>query len=142
MASYYVKVSITYRQIGRPDTTETVELTSDCIPEPYSFELDREADAFFIIYNGGKQALERSWSAFELLDYFIISKEACQSVNAHDCINGICIKATEYNTPGFYDNLETCEKSCGTGCSGKCLSNKEWNQIKELARKLKSKNCK
>lgn len=59
----------------------------------------------------------------------------------HDCLNGACVESKEYKTPGLYQSLEECETACGTGCSGKCLSNKEWNQIQDLARNLKNKNC-
>lgn len=61
---------------------------------------------------------------------------------AYDCINGACLKSKDYGTPGLYKSLEECETVCGEKkCSGKCISNKEWNQIKDLAGKLKNKNC-
>ena len=61
----------------------------------------------------------------------------------HDCINGACIPAAEYNTPGLYQSLSECEQVCGSqGCSGKCLGNAEWATIQELANKLKNQNCK
>ena len=60
----------------------------------------------------------------------------------YDCVNGACVKKTKFSTPGFYKSLSDCETACGTGCSGKCLSNADWNQIKGLANKLKSRNCK
>lgn len=59
----------------------------------------------------------------------------------YDCINGACFESDKYKTPGLYRSLEECEVACGTGCSGKCLSNKEWNKIQDLAKKLKQKNC-
>lgn len=59
----------------------------------------------------------------------------------YDCINGTCIPSTNYNTPGLYSSLSECETACGTGCSGKCLSNAEWAQIQGLAAQLKNKNC-
>lgn len=142
MASYYVRVSITYRQKGQPGEGNSVERTSSCIPEPYSFVLDRAADGFFIVYSGGRENLESNWGNFDLLGYSIVSKEPCGDTDTYDCINGACIKASEYETPGLYENISECEKACGTGCSGKCLSNEEWSKIKDLAKKLKDKNCK
>lgn len=60
-----------------------------------------------------------------------------------DCINNACIKSDKYETPGLYESLEECETVCGEkGCSGECISNKKWSQIKDLAGKLKDKNCK
>ncbi|MDJ0620700.1 MAG: hypothetical protein QNJ63_28860 [Calothrix sp. MO_192.B10] len=60
----------------------------------------------------------------------------------YDCINNACIISTEYNTPGLYKSLSECEQVCGTkGCSGKCLSNKQWSIIQELARKAKNTSC-
>jgi hypothetical protein len=60
---------------------------------------------------------------------------------AHDCINGSCIPQSTYNTPGIYQSLSDCEVACGTGCSGKCISNADWAQISGLASQLKNKNC-
>lgn len=59
----------------------------------------------------------------------------------YDCINGACIAKATYNTPGIYQSLSECETSCGTGCSGKCISNSEWAQIEGLANQLKNQNC-
>jgi hypothetical protein len=59
----------------------------------------------------------------------------------HDCINGACIKKSVYGTPGLYKSLSECEIACGTGCSGKCISNDDWAQIEGLSNQLKSRNC-
>jgi hypothetical protein len=59
----------------------------------------------------------------------------------YDCINSACTAKSIYNTPGFYNSLEECEQACGSGCSGKCISNSEWAQIEGLANQLKNKNC-
>jgi hypothetical protein len=59
----------------------------------------------------------------------------------YDCINGACIKKSVYSTPGLYQSLSDCEIACGTGCSGKCLSNADWAQIKSLSNQLKTRNC-
>lgn len=59
----------------------------------------------------------------------------------YDCINGACLEASQYNTPGIYQSLSDCEVNCGTGCSGKCISNSDWAQIKGLSNQLKNRNC-
>ncbi|MBN3926114.1 hypothetical protein [Nostoc sp. NMS4] len=59
----------------------------------------------------------------------------------YDCINGACIKKTVYSTPGIYQSLSECETACGTGCSGKCVSNADWAQIEGLSNQLKNRNC-
>jgi hypothetical protein len=60
---------------------------------------------------------------------------------SYDCINGACLPQGTYDTPGLYESLEECQTACGTGCSGKCISNSDWTQIEGLANKLKQKNC-
>ena len=59
----------------------------------------------------------------------------------YDCINGACTPTTKYQTLGLYKSLAECEEACGTGCSGKCISNSEWAQIEGLSGQLKSRNC-
>ncbi|WP_413176508.1 hypothetical protein [Anabaena azotica] len=59
----------------------------------------------------------------------------------YDCINGLCVSSTTYNTPGFYQSLEQCEVNCGVGCSGVCISNSDWNQIQSKSNQLKNINC-
>jgi hypothetical protein len=68
-------------------------------------------------------------------------ENTCPASTSYDCINGACISKVIYNTPGMYESLEVCETACGTGCSGKCISNSDWVQIEGLANKLKQKNC-
>lgn len=66
----------------------------------------------------------------------------CQPPQIHyDCINGACLPKTSYGTPGIYPSLSACEIACGTGCSGKCISNADWAQIEGLSSELKSTNC-
>jgi hypothetical protein len=140
---YIVTVSITYRSIGSFGEGTTITRISSCFPEPFSLGLDREADSLFLYSGeGGKQNLESSWSGFELLQASIISQEPCPCplLDKYDCVNKTCIKNGQYNTPGLYLSLAECAKNCG-GCSGKCLSTSEWSAIKELANRLKNKNC-
>lgn len=70
------------------------------------------------------------------------SSNSCPATpTGYDCINGTCIPKATFNTPGFYKNLSECETACGTGCSGKCISNAEWAQIESLSNQLKNRNC-
>ncbi len=62
-------------------------------------------------------------------------------IEQYDCINGACLKKTTYNTPGLYASLSLCEVACGTGCSGKCLSNADWTQIESLSSQIMNRNC-
>ncbi|MCC5606646.1 hypothetical protein LC612_07560 [Nostoc sp. CHAB 5834] len=59
----------------------------------------------------------------------------------YDCLNGACIKKTIHNTPGLYQSLSECEVACGTGCSGKCISNSEWSEIEGLSNQVRNRNC-
>lgn len=142
MACFVVTVSITYRAKNTSGSGTTVSRTSSCLKAPFSTVLDRAADGFFLNYDGGRELLEGSWTNYDLLASSITSQVSCTGCEAeYDCVNGACIKKTVYNTPGFYKSLAECETACGTGCSGKCLSNQEWSQITDLANKLKQKNC-
>ena len=59
----------------------------------------------------------------------------------YDCINGACVQKKIYSTPGIFKSISECETACGTGCSGQCIPNDEWNKIQSLANQLKNKNC-
>jgi hypothetical protein len=73
---------------------------------------------------------------------FRLSTNSCKPASQkYDCINGACVPNITYNTPGLYQSLSECEISCGTGCSGVCISNDDWAQIEGLSDQLKSKNC-
>lgn len=82
--------------------------------------------------------------------------------NKFDCINGSCIKANIYNTPGQYATLQECQNNCSSGSNsnscnppfqcidptnfcppGKvCLEQNEWTQITGLIAQNKAKHCK
>ncbi|MEH1838129.1 MAG: hypothetical protein V7L20_05075 [Nostoc sp.] len=66
---------------------------------------------------------------------------ACCDPKQYDCINGACLTSDKYSTPGLYPSLSDCEIACGTGCSGKCISNSDWAQIEGLSGQLKNRNC-
>lgn len=72
---------------------------------------------------------------------YIVSTTCEPLEEKYDCINGACTANTTYGTPGIYQTLSECETACGTGCSGKCISNSDWSQIEGLANQLKQSNC-
>lgn len=72
---------------------------------------------------------------------FVKSDPNCGVIQEYDCINGACLPKTQYNTPGIYASLAECEQACGTGCSGKCISNSDWATIEGLSNQLKQRNC-
>lgn len=41
----------------------------------------------------------------------------------HDCLNGNCVKSTDYDTPGKYANLADCQAGCAkdAACNGECV---------------------
>lgn len=59
----------------------------------------------------------------------------------YDCVNGACVEKQKYSTPGIYESLSECEKSCGPGCGGVCISNSDWAKISNLAAMVKNKDC-
>ncbi|MDF5736799.1 MULTISPECIES: hypothetical protein [unclassified Nostoc] len=70
------------------------------------------------------------------------SSNSCPApIDAFDCINGSCINKNVYSTPGLYSSLSDCEIACGTGCSGKCVSNADWAQIESLSSQIMNRNC-
>jgi hypothetical protein len=64
--------------------------------------------------------------------------------NKHDCLNGGCIPASTYRTPGKYENLAACESGCAkdSSCDGECVSPSEIQALKQVASALQSKICK
>lgn len=145
MACFIVTVSITYRRQGASGAGTTISRTSSCLSAPFSTELDRAADGFFLNYNGGREKLESGWTGYDLLASSITSQVSCtgcsESNTQYDCVNGGCVLKTKYNTPGLYQSLAECQLACGAGCSGKCISNDDWSQIEGLAGQLRNKNC-
>ncbi len=147
MACFVATVSLTYRLKGQTGAGTTVTRTGACLAAPFSTELDRLADGFFLVYNGGRQLLESGWTNYDLLSSSIILQTPCTgciipAAVPHDCINGACIPASKYSTPGLYPTIEDCEISCGgNGCNGVCVGRSDWAQIKGLADQLRSKEC-
>lgn len=94
-------------------------------------------------YRAGTQNIEQVNAATPTSGFVTSgSCSGCEIIIEHyDCINGACINKNTYNTPGLYKSLSECETVCGTGCSGKCISNSDWSTIEGLASQLKNKNC-
>lgn len=59
----------------------------------------------------------------------------------YDCINGSCVSAELYGSPGIYESLPACEQNCGPGCGGVCISNADWAKISNLAAMIRNKDC-
>ena len=87
-------------------------------------------------HNAGVSIGYCNGQAFHYMRRYLIKDSA-----AYDCINGACTDSTKYKTPGIYQTLSDCETACGTGCSGKCISNSDWAQIEGLSGQLKKRNC-
>lgn len=88
-------------------------------------------------FNAGN-ASERAGTVVQVACSFC---PGCCTDLKYDCLNGACVKNSDHNTPGLYPTLSDCEIACGTGCSGKCISNADWAQIEGLSKQLKNKNC-
>jgi hypothetical protein len=63
--------------------------------------------------------------------------------NPCDCINGGCLPATTYKTPGKYANLAACLSGCAkdSNCMGECVSAAELGALSQAANQLQSKFC-
>jgi hypothetical protein len=61
-----------------------------------------------------------------------------------DCLNGGCIPATLYGTPGKYATLALCQAGCAkdSNCVGECVSVEEIAALQAAANNLQSKFCK
>jgi hypothetical protein len=60
-----------------------------------------------------------------------------------DCLNGGCIPAALYGTPGKYANLAACQSACAkdSNCIGECVSPAEIAALQQAANNLQSKIC-
>jgi hypothetical protein len=115
---------------------KTISLQSGIIPDGYY----QGCLAWFIVVDG---ALTTEW-VITNEPIIVDPTNAANCINTsfpHDCINGACFPKSQFNTPGLYDSLAECEAACGTGCSGKCISNKDWSKIQWLSSQLKNRNC-
>ncbi len=69
---------------------------------------------------------------------------ALDPAQQHDCINGSCLPATVYKTPGVYPNLASCQGGCAKNsvCTGECVPSSEIQNLNTAVATLKSKACK
>ena len=67
-----------------------------------------------------------------------ISDSAC------DCINGGCLPAAMYSTPGKFSNLANCQSACAkdSTCTGECVSPEQIAALQQAASNVRSRLCK
>jgi hypothetical protein len=60
-----------------------------------------------------------------------------------DCLNGGCIPASIYKTPGRYATLAACESGCANNspCDGECVSTAAIANIEQAVNNLQSRLC-
>ena len=61
----------------------------------------------------------------------------------HDCLNGHCIPAETYNTPGAYGNLAACEGGCARNspCEGECIPIAEIAALQQAVDLIRPRVC-
>jgi len=82
----------------------------------------------------------------------------CNATYTYDCLNGQCVKSSEYTTPGLYKSLADCQAVCANGgacAAGKqcvdptnycpegkvCIDQDEYSNIQGLIAKINSEVC-
>jgi hypothetical protein len=60
-----------------------------------------------------------------------------------DCVNGGCVSATLYNTPGVFANLAACQSGCAknSNCTGECVDPAEIAALNQSISTLRSRIC-
>jgi hypothetical protein len=60
-----------------------------------------------------------------------------------DCINGGCVPAATYNTPGKYANLAACLSGCAkdSPCTGECVSAADLANLQQAAGLVQTRIC-
>jgi hypothetical protein len=61
----------------------------------------------------------------------------------YDCINGTCLPARTYNTPGRFPNAGACGAGClpDSSCKGKCIGADEIRSLQQRTQELRSRFC-
>jgi hypothetical protein len=61
-----------------------------------------------------------------------------------DCLNGGCIPATTYDTPGYYPSLSACQSGCAknSNCDGECVTAAQLASLQQAANNIRSRLCK
>ena len=62
----------------------------------------------------------------------------------YDCLNGGCITALSYNTPGVFASLAACQSGCAknSNCTGECVPTADIAALEGAAARLISRYCK
>ncbi|MBE8990638.1 hypothetical protein [Nostoc sp. LEGE 12450] len=143
MTTYQVRVDIGYSYFPRLNETFPYSYSPEgCFSGGYSYRLGNNGNDLYLVHADGEVFLGSNWSGYEIRGFTVVQISACDDpIEKYDCINGACIKANVYDTPGIHESLSECETACGTGCSGKCISNSDWAQIEGLSGQLKNRNC-
>jgi hypothetical protein len=60
-----------------------------------------------------------------------------------DCVNGGCVPADTYKTPGFYANLAACQSGCAknSNCKGECVEAAELAALQQAVGNIKNRIC-
>lgn len=60
-----------------------------------------------------------------------------------DCLNGNCVPASTYGTPGAFPNLAACQSGCAknSNCDGECVSAEEIAALQQAANNLRGRLC-
>jgi hypothetical protein len=60
-----------------------------------------------------------------------------------DCVNGGCVPATTYNTPGVYASLAACQSGCAQNspCTGECVDPAEIAALNQAISSLRPRIC-
>ena len=60
----------------------------------------------------------------------------------HDCLNGKCVPASQYGTPGLYPSKDDCQLICGLNPQGLvCMLPQEFSTLKQLIEKARRTSC-
>lgn len=142
MTTWNIEVDTPYSIKGNSQIIDYTYYPSGCFQGPYSHKFKDNGSNLYLVHGENETYLGGGWEGYVLRSFNVRQVKKCEDEDKpYDCINGACIKSSQYDTPGIYEDISECEKACGTGCSGKCLSNEEWNKIKNLAKQIKDKNC-
>ena len=92
--------------------------------------------------NGVKHPDANNWS----FSTYAFSYSGCEPDpnKPCDCINGGCVPATMYDTPGLFPKLADCQSGCApdSDCEGECVSSAEILTLQQSIGNLQSKICK
>jgi hypothetical protein len=94
------------------------------------------------IYSGNTEVLYSCFLAGSLTIVPIIPP--VDNNNPCDCLNGGCIPASTYGTPGAFPTLAACQSGCAknSNCTGECVDPAEIAALQQAAATLQSKICK